>query len=481
MVRRMKKFKNYIAGEWVDGCDWTDRLNPSDLSDNIGSYAVASIEDVNRAVVAAREAQVSWGKSTPQDRSEILLEIASDISKRQEEIAHILSREEGKTLPEARGEIGFSASVFKYFAGEALRLNGQAGASIRPGVDCEILHEPLGVVGMITPWNFPFLMPAWKVAPALAYGNSVVLKPSEFTNGTAHAFTELLVNSCLPENVFQLVMGQGPEVGRQLCTHDGVNGISFTGSVSTGNKIAAVVSPDKHLQMEMGGKNPLIVMADADLDAAVDAALRGAFHATGQRCTASSKLIIEQSVHDAFVGKLRERASQISVGHALSPDTEVGPLVNGTQLERVERYMGIARDEGAELLLGGERVACETEGHFFAPTILLAPSNDLRVNQEEIFGPVASIIPAASFEEALAIANDTEFGLSASIYTQSLKHAVAFKHGSTAGMVQVNLPTFGGDYHVPFGGRGKSGSGPRELGAYAREFYTTVKTAYTAL
>jgi len=477
----MDKLQNYIDGEWVDGAQWIERQNPSDLSDCIGVYAQSSSHDVNSAVQAAKIAQMAWAGVSPQERSEILLDIAASILGRQEEIAHILSREEGKTLPESRGEVGFSASVFKYFSGEALRLNGHAGRSIRTGVDVEVLHEPLGVVGMITPWNFPFLMPAWKAAPALAYGNSIILKPSEFTNGSAHILTQIMVDSGLPANVFQLVMGGGPEVGQSLCGHPDVNGISFTGSVPTGNKIAATVSPDKHLQMEMGGKNPLIVMADANLGAAVDAALRGAFHATGQRCTASSKLIVEQSVHDEFVAMLKEKAQALRVGHALSDSTEVGPLVNAAQLAGVERYMEIAKQEGAEFLLGGSRVACETEGHYFAPTILLAPFNAMRINREEIFGPVATVISVASFEEALKVANDTEFGLSASIYTQSLKHAVAFKHGSTAGMVQVNLPTFGGDYHVPFGGRGMSGSGSRELGAYAREFYTTVKTAYTAI
>jgi aldehyde dehydrogenase (NAD+) len=371
--------------------------------------------------------------------------------------------------------------VFKFYAGEAVRLAGVAGRSLRPGADVEVIHEPLGVVGLITPWNFPFSIPAWKTASALAYGNCVILKPSELTNGSAHALARVMAGSGIPKGVFQLVMGTGAQVGSPLVRHPGVDGISFTGSVQTGRSIAEQLrSQSTRLQLEMGGKNPLVVMGDANLEAAADAAIGGAFLATGQRCTASSRLIVHDAVHDTFVAELTRRAQQLRVGHALAPETQIGPLVSETQLERVLRYIEIGRTEGGRIATGATRVRTGKRGHYLAPTLFVETSPAHTINREEIFGPVASVIRVSSFEEALSVANDTEFGLSASIFTGSLDHAIAFKHGSRAGIVGINMPTYGADYHAPFGGHGISGLGSPELGTYARQFYTTAKTAYIA-
>lgn len=470
--------KNYVAGEWVVSDDWIERLNPSNLDDVVGRYAVANDRLLDQAVEAAREAQKSWRLALPETRARILDSIADAIQGRKEEMAVLLSREEGKTLAEARGEINFAASVFKYFAGEAIRIGGKAGRSIRKGVDVEVLREPVGVVGLITPWNVPFLTPAWKIAPALAYGNSVILKPSEFTNGSAFNLATILDQSDLPKGVFHLLMGAGAGLGARLAAHPGLDGLSFTGSTATGRRIAAAIAPHKSLQMEMGGKNPLIIMNDADLDAAADAAWRGAFQASGQRCTASSKIIVHREAFEPFSERLIKLVNQTPVGDPLMPETAIGPVVNETQYQRVLSYVEAGRCEGV-VLAGGRLPELKNRGHFVAPVLFGDISRESALNREEIFGPVATITPVSDFEEALMYANDTEFGLSASIYTASLKWAVEFKRRSTAGIVQVNMPTFGGDYHVPFGGNGISSSGARELGG-AENFYTKTKTAYTA-
>lgn len=473
--------KNYIAGEWVAGAETIERRNPSDTDEIVGRYACASMADIDSAVAAARVAQPAWSELGPQERCDLLDAIGNSILARREPLALLLSREEGKTLAESRGEVEFTASIFKFYAGEAARLNGHAGRSLRPEADVEVRHEPLGVVGLITPWNFPLSIPAWKAAPAMAYGNCVILKPSELTNGSAHALAAILHDAKVPKGVFQLLMGGGARIGGALARHPGVDGVSFTGSVATGRAISEQLRNQRtRLQLEMGGKNPLVVMADADLEAALDVAVRGAFHATGQRCTASSRIILQDSIHDAFVAKLTARIQQLRVGHALDATSEIGPIVSEPQIERVLRYVEIGRAEGAKLAVGGQRLTMKTRGHYMSPTLFVDTQNSQAINREEIFGPVAATIRVRSFEEALAVANDTGMGLSASIYTGSLKHAIAFKRHSRAGIIGVNMPTFGADYHAPFGGRGESGSGSREMGTYAREFYTTVKTVYVA-
>jgi acyl-CoA reductase-like NAD-dependent aldehyde dehydrogenase len=473
--------KNYIAGEWVAGSGATPNVNPSDLSDVIDEYAVGDATAVDRAVLAARAAFPKWSLATPQQRFDALDMVGTELLARREELGELLSREEGKTLPEGIGEVARAGSIFKFFAGEALRTGGEVVPSVRPGLGVEITREPVGVVGLIAPWNFPIAIPAWKIAPALAYGNCVAFKPAELVPGSSWALAEILSRSGLPPGVFNLVMGKGSVIGQALIDHPGVDAISFTGSVGTGRRVAeAALKRFAKMQLEMGGKNPLVVLDDANLEQAVEVALQGSYYSTGQRCTASSRLIVTGGIHDAFVKRLAERTSALVVGDARDPETQIGPVVDARQLEQDEHYIGLGKDEGARLVAGGQRLKREKEGFYLAPALFAECSNAMRICREEIFGPVAAVVRAKDYDEALALANDTPFGLTSGICTTSLKHATHFKRQAQAGMVMVNVPTAGVDYHVAFGGRKGSSYGPREQGKYAAEFYTTVKTSYTA-
>ena len=473
--------KNYVAGEWVESAGVSHNVNPSNTQDIIGEYSKADRAQTLQAIAAAKAAFPKWSRSTPQERFDALNRISAEIITRKDELGRLLAREEGKTLPEGIGEVARAGQIFSFFAGEALRLTGEKGASVRPGLDVEITREAVGVIGLITPWNFPIAIPAWKIAPALCYGNSVVFKPAEIVPGSAHALSEIIARSGIPAGVFNLVMGSGSVVGQTMIEHPDVAAVSFTGSVQTGHKIAqtCVASlPMKKFQLEMGGKNPLVVLDDADVKVAVEAAVNGAFFSTGQRCTASSRLIVTQGIHDRFVEALTDRVKGLVVDDALKTGTHMGPVVDQNQLDQDLRYIKIGKDEGAKLHWGGEILNRETPGFYMQPAIFTAASNSMRIAREEIFGPVASVIRAKDYDQALAIANDTAFGLASGICTTSLKYASHFKRNSEAGMVMVNLPTAGVDYHVPFGGRKGSSYGAREQGAYAREFYTIVKTAY---
>lgn len=470
---------NLIAGEWCRGADVTRNLNPSDLSDVVGLYASGEATDVARAAAAAADAQQAWFDGGPQPRADLLDRIANIIEARATEIGTMLAREEGKILPEAIGETKRAAQIFRFFAGEALRIPGQSVASVRAGVDVEVVREPVGVIGLITPWNFPIAIPAWKIAPALAYGNAVILKPADLTPGSAHLLAQIIHEAGCPAGVFNLVMGPGGTVGQAIVDDPLIGAISFTGSVPTGRRIARSAAEHmKKVQLEMGGKNPMVVMDDADLPTAVAACLNGAFFSTGQRCTASSRLIVQAGIHDAFVAELGRQAGALRVGRALDGETQIGPVASAAQLDGNLSYVALAAEEGCDVQ-GGERLNGPTEGYFQRPALFVGATNSMRVAREEIFGPCAAVIKVADFDEALATANDTEFGLSAGICTSSLKYARDFKRRAQAGMVMVNLPTAGVDYHVPFGGRKGSSYGPREQGSYAAEFYTTVKTAYS--
>ena len=474
--------KNFIAGEWIDGSGITKNINPSNTNDVVGEYARADRAQTEKAIAAARAAFPAWSRSTPQERYDALNKISAEILARKEELGRLLSREEGKTLPEGIGEAARAGQIFAFFAGEALRLSGEKGPSVRPSLEVEITREPLGVIGLITPWNFPIAIPAWKIAPALSYGNTVVFKPAELVPGSGHALSEIIARAGLPAGVFNLVVGSGSVVGQTLLEHQDVAAISFTGSVTTGRKIAqaCVLSPVmKKFQLEIGGKNPLVVLDDADLKVAVDAATNGAYFSTGQRCTASSRLIVTEGIHDRFVEAMAERLKGLRVDDALKPGVQIGPVVDQSQLDQDLRYLKIGKDEGARLYWGGELLNRETPGFYLQPALFTETTNTMRIAREEVFGPVACVIRAKNYEEALAIANDTEFGLAAGVCTTSLKYSSHFKRNSEAGMVMVNLPTAGVDYHVPFGGRKGSSYGAREQGAYAKEFYTAVKTAYT--
>jgi aldehyde dehydrogenase (NAD+) len=471
--------RNFIAGAWVSSDQETENRNPSDLSDMIGLYASGSAQDVDQAAQAAAAAGPGWALSSPQLRADVLDRIGMAITARKDELGHMLAREEGKTLPEAIGETLRAAQIFKFFAGEALRVAGDAIDSVRDNVDVAVTREPVGVVGIITPWNFPIAIPAWKIAPALCYGNTVVFKPADLTPGTAHLLAQIIAEAGVPDGVFNMVMGRGTVVGQAIVDHPLVDAISFTGSVPVGRALAVDAAKGmKKVQLEMGGKNPFVVMDDADLDLAVESCLNGAFYSTGQRCTASSRLIVHRAVYDDFCDRLSAGALALKVGHALETGTQIGPVVSEKQLQSNLAYVALAAKEGAEVI-GGEQVNAPTQGFFQRPAIFRNARNDMRISQEEIFGPCASVIAADDFDHALALANDTEFGLSSGISTANLKYAREFRRKSTVGMVMVNLPTAGVDYHVPFGGRKGSSYGSREQGRYAAEFYTSVKTAYT--
>jgi acyl-CoA reductase-like NAD-dependent aldehyde dehydrogenase len=475
------RFQNYINGEWVPGSSWSPNRNPSDLSDVIGEYALADKAQTEAAIDAAKRAFSAWSIGSIQDRANMLDKVGSDILARKDELGRLLAREEGKTLPEGVGETIRAGQIFKFFAGEVLRMSGEKIPSVRPGVDVEITREPIGVVGLITPWNFPIAIPAWKIAPALAFGNTVVFKPAQWTPGCAWALTEILANAGVPPGVFNLVIGSGSVVGETIVNHPDVAAVSFTGSMDTGRAIARkAVARMAKVQLEMGSKNPLVVLDDADLPTAVNVAVQGAYFSTGQRCTASSRLIVTEGIHDRFVEALTQKLSTLKVDNALTPGTEIGPVVEQPQLDTDLEYVGIGQREGARLVAGGERVKRATDGYYMAPALFVDAKNSMRISREEIFGPVACVIRAKNYDEALAVANDTDTGLSSGIVTTSLKHASHFKRHAQAGMIMVNLPTAGVDYHVPFGGRKGSSYGPREQGRYAAEFYTTVKTTYIA-
>lgn len=476
----MQRICNLIDGEALGG-GWVVNLNPSDMSDRIAKVAQAGAEETRQAIAAARRALPVWQAQTPQQRRDILAAAAQEVLRRRDELGACLAREEGKILSEACAEVERAGRVLDFFAGEALRLGGEALDSVRPGVSVGIRRVPLGVVGIITPWNFPIAIPAWKIAPALAFGNTVVFKPAGPTPHSAWLLVDILQRAGLPRGVLNLVMGPGASVGQEIVDNPGVDAISFTGSQETGRAIARACvdsTPMKKVQLEMGGKNPLVVLDDADLEIAVDCALNGAFFSTGQRCTASSRLIVTEGIHDRFVAALKQRMDALTVGPALDPETGMGPVIDAAQLAQNRRYLDIGRAEGADCH-GGHPATARTEGHFMRPALFTEAQNDMRICREEIFGPIAAVIRVRDYDEALAIANDTEFGLSAGICTASLKHATDFRDNAEAGMVMVNLPTAGVDYHVPFGGRKASSYGPREQGGHARDFYTTVTTSYS--
>jgi len=475
-------FNNLIDGEWIADGARSPNVNPSDTNDVIGEAVRGTRAHADAAVTAAKAAFPAWSRFTPQARYDILKKASDEILARKDELGRLLSREEGKTLPEGVGEAARAGQIFAFFAGECLRMAGEKLSSVRPGIEIEVTREALGVVGLITPWNFPIAIPAWKIAPALAYGNTVVIKPADLVPGSTWALVDILHRAGLPKGVLNLVIGRGSEVGTALLEHPDVSAISFTGSVVTGQKIAAACvasRPMKKFQLEMGGKNPMVVLDDADLNVAVECAANSAFFSTGQRCTAASRLIVTSGIHDKFVAALSERLRGLKIDDALKPGTDIGPVVDQSQLDQDLKYLAVGKEEGAKLAFGGEHLKRDTPGFYLQPALFTDVTNTMRIAREEIFGPIAAVIRVNDYAEALATANDTEFGLSAGVCTTSLKYASDFKRNAEAGMVMVNLPIAGVDYHVPFGGRKGSSYGAREQGRYASEFYTTVKTAYT--
>jgi aldehyde dehydrogenase (NAD+) len=475
----MKVHENFINGAWAQAPERAPNINPSNLADVVGEFARADAAQARAAIAAARAAFPAWSRGPLQARADMLDKIGAEILARKDELGTLLAREEGKTRAEAIGEATRAGYLFKFFGAEVVRQAGEVLASVRPGIKVEITREPVGVVGIITPWNFPLAIPAWKIAPALAYGNCVVFKPADLVPGCAWALTEIISKAGVPAGVFNLVMGRGSVLGELLSRDPGIDAVSFTGSVAVGKTVAQNCAARlAKVQLEMGGKNPQVVLDDAELDTAVNVSLQSAFFSTGQRCTASSRLIVTEGIHDRFVAALTAKMKALKVDDALKEGTDIGPVVDERQLEQDLKYIELGRREGAKLVQGGNRLEREKQGYYLEPALFTETSPQMQINRDEIFGPVASVIRVKSYDEALAVANDTPFGLSSGIATTSLKHAEHFKRNSAAGMVMVNLPTAGVDYHVPFGGRKGSSYGPREQGRYAVEFYTTVKTSY---
>ena len=470
--------KNYVNGQWVEGESTLTNINPSDTNEVIGEYAQASIDQVGEAICAAKNAQLEWAKSGLEARYNVLMSIGEALMKRSDELGELLCREEGKTRPEGKGEVYRAGQFFTYYAAQVLRQMGEICDSVRPGVEVQVTREPVGVVGMITPWNFPTALPSWKIAPALAYGNGVVWKPANLTPASAVALMEIIADQNLPNGLVNMVIGAGSRVGEAIINSRDIDAITFTGSVATGKRIATVAAGNlTKVQMEMGSKNPLVVLDDADLDTAIACGINGAFGSTGQKCTASSRIIVTEKIHDEFIERMQQSMADLVVGHALDEKTNIGPAVDGTQLEQNLRYLDIGREEGAELVCGGERLELATPGHYIRPAMFTG-NNDMRINKDEVFGPITCVIKVDDYDQALAVANDTEFGLTSSVITESLSKANHFKQNAKTGCVMVNLPTSGTDYHVPFGGRKNSSFGSREQGTYAAEFYTHVKTTY---
>ncbi len=470
---------NYIAGEWVSGSSEIENRNPSDLSDLVGTFAQASPDQLDATLDQARRAQAEWAAYGLERKQNVLMAIGNEMMARAEELGTLLSREEGKPLAEGKGEVFRAGQFFTYYAAECLRQIGENADSVRDGIEIDVRREPVGTVAIISPWNFPTATASWKIAPALCYGNAVVWKPANVTPASAVALVEIISRQDIPKGLVSLVMGAGGAIGQRLVESPKINAISFTGSVPVGKGIAAAAIQNlTKVQMEMGSKNALAVMDDADIDLAVTLALGGAFGGSGQKCTASSRLVVHQAVHDQFVEKLVAGAKAMKVGHALEAGTELGPVVSEQQLNENLAYVDLAATEGAELLCGGQRLEMPTEGYYMSPGVFAGTNNDMRINREEMFAPLACVIPVGGYEEALHVVNDTNFGLTAGIVTTNLARATHFRRNAQSGCVMVNLPTAGTDYHVPFGGRGDSSYGPREQGKAAAEFYTTVKTAY---
>jgi acyl-CoA reductase-like NAD-dependent aldehyde dehydrogenase len=471
--------RNYIAGEWLSGQSEIDNWNPSDLSDKVGVFAQADGAQLQIALQAAQEAQKVWALSGIERRYSVLMAIGNELMARADELGTLLSREEGKPFAEGRGEVYRSGQFFTYYAAETLRQIGDNADSVRDGVEVDVRREPVGVVAIISPWNFPVATAAWKIAPALAFGNAVVWKPANLVPASAVALAEIIARQDLPKGLFNLVMGSGSTLGQQLVESPLVQAISFTGSVEVGKGIArSCIDNLTRVQLEMGSKNALAVLDDADLDVAVACALNGAFGGSGQKCTASSRLVVHEKLHDAFVDRLVAGAKAMVVDHALKAGTQMGPVASAVQLEQNLVSVALATQAGGQLLCGGERLTRATEGYYMSPTVVVGTHNDWQVNREELFAPMACVIKVGSYDEALAVVNDTRFGLTAGIITRDLARATHFRRHARTGCVMVNLPTAGTDYHVPFGGRGDSSYGPREQGQYAKEFYTVVKTAY---
>ncbi|MDF2962094.1 MAG: aldehyde dehydrogenase [Paenibacillus sp.] len=472
---------NYVNGEWTSSLtgEVDSSLNPSSKSQVVGYIQRSSKEDLDHAVAAARKAQTLWRKLSGAARGEYLYKAANALEKRLDEVAETMTREMGKTFPEAKGETARGVAILRYYAGEGMRKVGD----VIPSTDSEALmfttRVPLGVVGVITPWNFPVAIPIWKIAPALIYGNTVILKPASETAVTAAKVLECFHEAGLPAGVINMVTGKGSEIGQGIIDHKGINGITFTGSNETGKRIAmGAIARGAKYQLEMGGKNPVIVAADADLDLAVEATVSGGLRSTGQKCTATSRVIVQSAVYEPFKQKLLERVKQLKVGDGMDPQTWMGPCASESQQKTVLSYVEKGIEEGATLLFGGKVPDGAGDGFYVEPAVFDSVKPDMSIAKEEIFGPVLALIQVDSLEEALQTANDTEFGLSASIFTKNIGNMLTFVNDMEAGLVRVNAESAGVELQAPFGGMKQSSSHSREQGQAAIEFFTSIKTVF---
>ncbi len=476
-------FKNLIGGEWVAALsgETFSNINPADTRDIVSVHARSGALDARKAIESAQAAGPKWAAVPAPKRGEILFKAAGILESRAESVAKEMTREEGKTLPESRGEVGRAINILRYIGGEGARLSGAAIPSERPRVFIHTMKQPVGVVGLITPWNFPIAIPAWKLAPALIAGNGVVLKPSDVAPLCAVRLVEALDEAGVTKGALNLVTGPGSQVGNELVTNPAVRALSFTGGETTGRTIAVECAKrGARVQLEMGGKNPTVVLKDANIAEAVEIVANAAFFSTGQKCTATSRVIVEEPIVEQFTAALVARTAKFKIGNGLEPGVDLGPAVNEGQLRTVLDYIDVGKKEGATLIYGGGRPSEGdlSHGHFCRPAILSGVTPAMRVAQEEIFGPVVTILPARDREHAIEIANGIRFGLSASICTQSLTAAFEFINRIEAGLVMVNLPSAGVEYQVPFGGSKESSMGLREQGAVAVDFYTETKTVY---
>jgi alpha-ketoglutaric semialdehyde dehydrogenase len=473
---------NYVDGQWKasDSGRTLERRNPADLQELIGYTSLSTREEVREAVAVAERTFPAWREHPAPSRGRILLRAARLLEEQKEDLARLLTREEGKTLAESRGELARAINTVEFIAGEARRLKGETLPSELPHNFAYTVRQPLGVVGLITPWNFPFAVPIWKLAPALVCGNTVVWKPSELTPFCARRVTEVLAEAGLPAGVLNMVSGLGEEAGDELVEHPAVAAVSFTGSNAVGAAINAKAGRSlKKVQLEMGGKNPVVVLEDADLDLAAACTVLGAFGSAGERCTATSRVVVVDSVADRFVEMLVGQASKLTVGNPLDPGTRVGPLVGKEQFEKVLKYLELGKRE-ARLVCGGEaiHVVNGTGGYFIQPTIFDRVQAGSRLAQEEIFGPVLSVIRVQDFEESIAAANSVRYGLTASIFTSDANRVFQAADRLACGMVHINSPTVGGEAHVPFGGVKGTGFGERECGSTAIDFFSEIKVVY---
>jgi aldehyde dehydrogenase (NAD+) len=479
----MAIYRNFIGGEWSESASskTIENINPANTDDRLGTVRQATREEARKAVEAASHAFRDWRATPAPARGRLVARAARLMEDEKEALAQILTREEGKTLSESRGELQRSINVAEFCAGEARRLNGETIQSELPANFAYTIKQPLGVVACVTPWNFPVAIPVWKIAPALVAGNTVVFKPASLTPATAVRIVEIFEEAGIPKGVLNLILGSGSEAGDEIISHPAIKAVSFTGSNEIGIRMYEQVSSrGAKVQCEMGGKNPVVIMEDADMDLAVESTAQGAFGSSGQRCTATSRAVVVQDIADEFVERIAARAKSMRIGDGADPQTEMGPSVDEGQFKTVLKYIDVGREDGATLVCGGSRADGEnlSTGYFVQPTVFDNVTPDMRIAREEIFGPVLSVLRVRDFDEAMRVANDSEYGLSSSIFTNDAARIFRFVDEIETGMTHINSPTTGGEAHIPFGGIKSTGIGDREQGSTALDFYTELKVVY---